>query len=144
VDGLQGELSAAKDRVTALETDSTEGQRKLADEVATLRELAQDGVEARKELTRLAHERIVDDAVRERKLTPGQRDEWLAKLDAAPGPVSDLIATLPVRSDLAAGESGTDDKGDTEDEAQAQSEDATYTAAFGEKPRTSAAPRQEA
>jgi hypothetical protein len=141
---LSEKLETAEGRITALESAADGDVAALAAKIDTLTELAQDGVEARKELARLEREGEVDKAIRERRLAPGQRDEWLSKYEDAPAVVKDLLGTLPVRTDLAEGEAGTDEKGPDAGELSAAEEDAAYTAAFGVEPRDKAARGQEA
>lgn len=143
VEDLTTKLGEATQRVTDLEASASEGERKFADELEALRGLAEQGVKANATLFALERDRAIDTAISERRLTPGERDTWVTKFDAAPDVVSDLLAALPVRSDLSAGESGDDSKGD-DARKQALSEDAEYERAYGEKPRFSAAVGQEA
>lgn len=144
----------ATERVTALEADlaaAGDGATSYADlaaklsaqekEIATLSELAKDGVEAKAQLYAASRDAALDKAVRERRLTPGEVDTWREKYDAAPGVVSELLTSLPVRADLAAVEQGHDGTG-TPDAEQGAIEDAHYAAFFGERPRHAHAPKE--
>ena len=141
---LTSKLHDATGRVEALEAAAGDGERKFADELETLRGLAQEGVAAARELADMRRDAAIDKAISERRLTPGERDLWVTKFDAAPDVVSDLLATLPVRSDLASGELGTDGKDADEQARKLAQEDADYVGFYGEEPREKAAPsRQE-